>query len=99
MGGTYVDCEGTITYTYNYADCSGLPFSWTYTYTIDHVTAPAEVGGPVSIASTVECATSATAPALPGVKGIGRNNFTQTAAPVKKDTYVDCEVTITYTDN
>ncbi|HPT51855.1 MAG TPA: hypothetical protein PK740_01070, partial [Bacteroidales bacterium] len=28
-------CEGTITYTYTYEDCSGLEYVWAYTYTID----------------------------------------------------------------
>ena len=48
IGGTYTDCEGTITYTYTYTDCSGLTFDWVYTYTIEHVTPPSEMGGPVS---------------------------------------------------
>jgi len=28
MGGTYVDCEGTITYTYLYTDCAGNSVDW-----------------------------------------------------------------------
>jgi hypothetical protein len=39
LSGTYVDCEGTIIYTYRYTDCSGLTYDWTYTYTVDYMTA------------------------------------------------------------
>lgn len=49
IGGTSTGCAGTKTYTYNYVDCSGLPFSWIYTYTIDT---------PVPVSLT--CATSTT---------------------------------------
>jgi len=32
MGGTNTgNCGGTITYTYHYADCAGLPYIWTFT--------------------------------------------------------------------
>ena len=51
MGGTYADCEGTITYTWNYADCEGNNHDWVYTYTIEvPFTVPADDG------STVACA-------------------------------------------
>ncbi|MFZ4399617.1 MAG: right-handed parallel beta-helix repeat-containing protein [Bacteroidales bacterium] len=50
---TYSDiCEGAITYTYDYADCAGLPYSWTYTYNIKHNTAPVV---PANGSSTVAC--------------------------------------------
>ena len=35
QGGTYVDCEGTITFTYNYEDCEGNNHDWVYTYTVE----------------------------------------------------------------
>ncbi|NVO21626.1 MAG: hypothetical protein HXX13_18135, partial [Bacteroidetes bacterium] len=93
-------CEGTITYTYDYADCSGLPYSWVYTYTIDRTTVPAEVGVHVPVASTVECATSAVAPALPVIKDVCGNTLTPLAgSPVMGGTYTDCEGTISYTYN
>ena len=59
IGGTYTGCEGTYTFTYNYLDCAGLTLSWTYTYTIDHTTAPVL---PPNGAGTVECLTSAVPP-------------------------------------
>ena len=64
MGGTYVDCEGTITYTYVYTDCEGNTQDWVYTYTIDHITAPVV---PANGASSVQCLASATAPTTPSV--------------------------------
>ncbi len=102
IGGTYTGCEGTYTYTYNYSDCSGLPFSWTYTYTIDHTTNPVEVGGPVSTTGgTVECVSAATAPlTLPVVKDVCGNTLTPTiASPLIGGTYTGCEGTYTYTYN
>ncbi len=102
IGGTYTGCEGTYTYTYNYSDCSGLPFSWTYTYTIDHTTNPAEVGGPVSTSGgTVECISAATAPlTLPVVKDVCGNTLSPTiASPLIGGTYTGCEGTYTYTYN
>ena len=101
IGGTYAGCEGTYTYTYSYADCSGLPYSWTYTYMIDYITNPAEVGGPVSISGgTVECAASATAPmTLPVVKDVCGNTLAPTGPPSVGGTYLGCEGTYTYTYN
>ncbi len=64
VGGTYVDCEGTITYTYNYQDCVGNPFEWTYTYTID---IPAFTIGFANGSETVACPSDATDPGAPGV--------------------------------
>jgi hypothetical protein len=95
-GGTYAGCEGTFTYTYHYVDCSGLTYDWTYTYTIDITTPPAEVGGPVTIASTVECVAAAVAPTLPVVQDVCGNVLTP-AAPVMGGTYAGCEGTYTYT--
>lgn len=59
-----VTCEGAISYTYDYADCAGLPYSWVYTYTIDHVTAPVV---PADGAQDIECLANATAPTTPTV--------------------------------
>jgi len=97
MSGTYVDCEGTIIYTYTYTSCDGVTsFDWVYTYTVDQTTAPAEVGGPVPTSSTVECASAAVAPTLPVVHDVCGNVVTPTG-PAMSGTYVDCEGTIIYT--
>jgi hypothetical protein len=52
---TYITgCEGDITYTYTYEDCSGHDTTWTFTYHIVRTTPPAEVGGPVATTETVQ---------------------------------------------
>ena len=85
-------CEGTITYTWNYADCEGNNHDWVYTYTIEVQTSPM----PADDGSTVACAALAAAPTLPAV-------LTTAVRPDHPDgptmggTYVDCEGTITYT--
>ena len=90
-------CEGTRTYTYTYEDCAGHTHDWTYTYTIEHTTAPAEVGGPVATSSTVQCIAAATAPTtLPVVKDVCGNTL-EAPTPVEGGTYTDCEGTKTYT--
>lgn len=94
-GGTYVDCEGTKTYTYTWTDCAGLTFEWTYTYTIERVTPPSEVGGPVPIASTVECQADAVPPTLPVVWDVCGNELPAPDPIVTNP--VDCEGTFTYT--
>ncbi|MEP7376328.1 MAG: HYR domain-containing protein [Chitinophagaceae bacterium] len=98
MGGSYTNCEGTITYTYHYQDCSGLGFDWTYTYNVDHTTAPSQSGGPVSDQSTVECPATAIAPAtLPIVKDVCGNTLSPVGVPTMGGSYTSCEGTITYT--
>src|SRR5690606_34735483 len=97
-GGTYDGCEGTITYTYTYADCAGNPFTWTYTYTVDLTGTPTEVGGPVATSSTVVCEAEATAPtALPVIEDVCGNVLAPVGAPATGGTYDGCEGTITYT--
>jgi hypothetical protein len=77
-------CEGTRTYSWTYTDCSGLVSTWNYVYTIEHTSLPTEIGGPVAIASTVECEASAGAPStLPVVEDICGNALTP-GAPTKQ---------------
>ncbi|MBN2698974.1 MAG: HYR domain-containing protein, partial [Bacteroidales bacterium] len=59
-----LDCEGTVVWTYRYTACDGTTTAdWTFTYTIDRTTPPAEVGGPVSTdGGTVACLADATEP-------------------------------------
>ena len=102
IGGTYTDCEGTRTFTYNYQDCAGNPFTWTYTYTIDLTTNPSEDGGPVSTSGgIVECIADATAPTtLPVIKDACGNTLSPAASdPQIGGTYSDCEGTRTFTYN
>jgi hypothetical protein len=64
---TYDGCEGTISFTWTYADCANNTHTFTYTYTVDHTIAPTEVGDPVPTSSTVECIADAVLPELPDV--------------------------------
>ena len=89
-----VTCEGAISYTYDYADCSGLPYSWVYTYTIDHVTPPAV---PSDGAQAVECVTSATAPPTPAVVDVcGLSVPAVLVSTVDSPDPIVCEGTRTY---
>jgi len=92
MGGTYVDCEGTITYTYLYTDCAGNSVDWVYTYTIVF-NAPEN---PADSGSTIACADEAVTPTPPTVLDSCGDAITPTG-PTMGGTYVDCEGTITYT--
>ena len=96
-------CEGTRVYTYSYTDAASNVAYWTYTYLIDHTTAPAEVGSHVSVARTVECFSDATAPTtLPVMKDVCGNLVTPTGGLTTEGTYDGCEGTViyryTYTD-
>ncbi|MDQ3017958.1 MAG: hypothetical protein M3R25_14695, partial [Bacteroidota bacterium] len=96
ISGTYTTCEGTITYTYNYVDCSGLPFQWIFTYIVDHTTAPSQIGGPVPIASNVYCNLDATPPTnLPVVKDFCGNTISPPVPTVGGSG--TCGGTVTYT--
>jgi hypothetical protein len=98
MGGTYIDCEGTITFTYVYTDYLNQTLTWVYTYTIEHSTNPAEFGGPVSTGTTIECQVDAIAPTvLPVVKDVCGVTL-DAPVPVMSDP-VNCggEITFTYT--
>ncbi len=96
-GGTYAGCEGTYTWEYLYTDCSGLTYTWVYTYNIDMTTAPAEVGGPVSASGgTVECLSDAVAPTtFPVIQDVCGNVLTPVLQP-NGGTYAGCEGTYTW---
>ena len=94
VGGTYEGCEGTITYSYTYKDCANLEYVWTYTYTLDHVTAPVV---PADGGSTVECIASATTPVPPTVTDVcGTNVPAVLASTVDNPLTLTCEGTRTY---
>jgi gliding motility-associated-like protein len=95
-------CEGTVVWRYRYTACDGTTsVDWTHTYTIDLTTGPTEVGGPVSVASTINCASAAVVPAtLPNIQDACGNILSPLAgSPVVGGTYINCEGTITYTYN
>ncbi|HQP04621.1 MAG TPA: hypothetical protein PLP11_08450, partial [Bacteroidales bacterium] len=58
IGGTYVNCEGTRTYTYVYTDCEGNTQDWLYTYAIDDNTPPS-ISGSIPVSNISGCDISA----------------------------------------
>ncbi len=94
MSGTYVDCEGTKVFSYPYTDCEGNTATWTFTYTIDRTTAPAEAGGPVADHAMVNSLALAVPPALPVVKDVCGATLLPTG--VTTSTTVDCGGTFKY---
>ena len=90
-----VGCEGTMTWQFNYTDCSGNTAQWTYVYTIDR---PAFTV-PANATSTVNCLANATAPVPPAVNDACGTAIapvmTQNANPACEGNKV---YTFTYTD-
>jgi uncharacterized repeat protein (TIGR01451 family) len=72
VGGTYVDCGGTITYTWNYADCEGNNHDWVYTYAIILTTPPVV---PADGYLTVECISDIEVPITPTVSDFCGNSI------------------------
>ncbi|MGQ7871454.1 HYR-like domain-containing protein, partial [Sunxiuqinia sp. sy24] len=91
-GGSYVDCEGTVTYTWTYEDCAGNSHDWVYTYRIEveDFTMPENDG------SIVACVSEATEPIPPSVNDNCGNPITP-SGPVEGGSYDGCEGTVTYT--
>jgi gliding motility-associated-like protein len=94
IGGTYLDCEGTITYTWTYADCAGNNHDWVYTYNI-------EVGDfqmPDNASMNIECSDDATEPVPPVVNDNCGNPIIPTGPVVViSPDPIECIGTITYT--
>jgi gliding motility-associated-like protein len=91
VGGTYTNCEGTRTYTYTYTDCSGLTYSWEYTYTIDRDDFTLPTNGSLAVACVSEIA-------LPTPPAVNDNcgNVINPTGPVISGNPV-CQGTKTYT--
>ncbi|MDG1331460.1 MAG: PKD domain-containing protein, partial [Crocinitomicaceae bacterium] len=89
-------CEGDKIFTYTYTDCAGNSSVYTYTYTIDLITAPAV---PANGSEAVVCVEDIYIPTAPVVTDACGNNvvpvMTQSADPVCVG---DKVFTFTYTD-
>ena len=85
---------GTVTYTYQYFDCTGTAHNWIYTYTVT----PPDFSLPANGTNTVNCTTLAVAPATPVVTrcGITLVPVLQGGAPVTTVTNGCGTVTYTY---
>ncbi|MBI1224652.1 MAG: T9SS type A sorting domain-containing protein [Bacteroidetes bacterium] len=96
-----LSCEGTVTYTYTYVDCSGNMVPWNYIYTIERN----DFSVPQNGSATVSCVAQATTPTPPAVQSDCGETLTPTG-PVVTDnpnpllcggtrtytwTYTDCE--------
>ncbi|MDT0554344.1 hypothetical protein RM519_13890, partial [Urechidicola sp. P050] len=89
-------CEGEMIWVYTYTDCANNTHDWTYTYTIDVLTAPVV---PANASSTVECIGLAIQPTAPVVTDVCGNGIipviTENTDPVCEG---DKIYTFTYTD-
>ncbi len=90
-------CDGTVTYTWTYADCEGNPMLWNYVYTVEQ-TSPVEAGGPVLNNSTITCGLDGTPPLTLPVVVDACGDVIPAPAPVSGGNYSGgCDGTITYT--
>ncbi len=90
-----ISCEGTIKYVYSYVDCEQNQDTWTFTYTVERSTPPAEVGGPVEIMALVETLDEAVPPVLPVMQDVC--GLTLEPSGSTTETTVDCDGTFIYT--
>jgi hypothetical protein len=92
MGGTYTDCDGTVTYTWTYEDCYGHSHDWTYTFNIVYE----DFMGPEDDGEIVDCFDDVYQPTPPTVYDNCGVELIPTG-PVMGGTYTDCDGTVTYT--
>lgn len=91
-------CEGSRIYSYTYTDCSNNSHTWNYTYQVDQTLPPVEVGGPVAIASTVDCILEAVPPPnLPVIQDQCGNTIPPPVPVIGGTNAGGCGGTITYT--
>jgi len=92
-----LECEGTVTYSLTYFDCSGSSLDWTFVYTIQRTTPPSEIDGSVNDYEVIEDPEMATPPQnQPLVTDVcGEQLFP--GDPDEGGTFDGCEGTITYT--
>ena len=91
-GGTYTDCEGTITYTYTYEDCAEHSHDWVFTYTIEYN----DFEMPDNDGQTVACADEIEAPELPTVTDNCGNELTGVLKSGYPTETPACEGTVEY---
>ena len=93
------ECDGSKRYTYTYADCAGLKFTWIFTNVITRTTPPAEIAPLVSNSGSAVCLSDISAPVdLPVVKDVnGVTLLPTTTSPVITTVGDQCEATVKYT--
>jgi gliding motility-associated-like protein len=89
---TIPTCEGDVTYTYTFTDCSGNTHDWVYTYTIERD----DFVMPPNDGTIVNCPIDATVPpTVPVIRDACNNVLTPSTAVVS--TIPTCEGDVTYT--
>ncbi|MCB0806843.1 MAG: T9SS type A sorting domain-containing protein, partial [Bacteroidales bacterium] len=92
-GSGYNGCEGYVTYTWTYTDCSGNTHPWVYTYMIDLETT---TNLPPDEYVIVECLSLTYQPTPPLANDNCGNPIVPTG-PVMGGNYNGCQGTVTYT--
>ncbi|MBW6460403.1 MAG: hypothetical protein K0B08_07490, partial [Bacteroidales bacterium] len=92
VGGTYVTCAGTITYTWNYTDCEGYSQLYVHTVTIAYQPFPAIP----PTTDIVDCYDNITLPDPPTVYDNCGVEITDITGPVE-GAIPECEGEVTYT--
>ncbi|MBR3434805.1 MAG: hypothetical protein IKG88_02830, partial [Bacteroidales bacterium] len=104
-GGTYTDCEGTITYTYTYEDCAEHSHEWVFTYTIESPVLTFTNNGLTDIENVNDCYSTNHAGQLKTkdeVKAMYASNCNKTITVTSEDQVIkndncDWKITRTYT--
>jgi Secretion system C-terminal sorting domain len=87
-------CEGTLTYSWEYADCAGNSTTWSYVYTVEYQ----DFTMPANASATVSCpAATNTAPTPPTVVDNCGNTLTPSAPVVSAALACEGNRTYTYT--
>ncbi|HLP71578.1 MAG TPA: hypothetical protein VK155_01670, partial [Bacteroidales bacterium] len=87
------ECEGNVTYVWNYADCEGNNHDWTYTFTIEYE----DFDMPADDGETIACASELYTPTPPTVYD-NCNELITPSGPVVSGT-PECEGNVTYVWN
>ena len=86
-------CNGEVTYTYTFKDCSGNSHDWIYAYTIENT----DFAMPANESATVSCIGEIKAPAVPEVTDNCGNILTASAPVISASPVCNGEVAYTYT--
>ncbi|MFG4004787.1 immunoglobulin domain-containing protein, partial [Flavobacterium aquidurense] len=86
-------CNGDVTYTYIFTDCTGNTHDWVYTYTIERL----DFIMPANQGSTVACSSFIVAPTVPVVIDNCGNTLTPSAPVISTTPACNGDVTYKYT--
>lgn len=90
-------CEGQRIYTFSYTDAAGNVNYWTYTYNIQRITPPNEIGGPVpTFGGTIACFSEAVFPSILPLVVDACGEILEPAEIIADDFFGICSGTFTY---